>query len=553
MSEIRKAPTTEPGPNGTTLDALVIGAGFGGLYALHHLRELGLSVRAVDGAGGVGGTWWWNRYPGASVDIPSAPFYAYTFSEELAREWDWTERQPRQPEVLAYLEHVADRFDLRRDIQLDTWVERASFDEQHARWEVTSDGGERLCARFLVCAMGTLSATNRPDIPGIDDFSGECHHTGRWPREPVRFDGKRVGVIGTGSSAVQAIPLIARSAEQLTVFQRTPQYTIPARNRPIDPAYQKQVQENWRTHRDTMLRAATGMPYPPAERSALDDTPAERQQVYEALWQEGGFAMLFGGYNDLMTNKAANATIGEFVRGKIRQIVRDPATCEKLMPDYMLGTKRLILDEGYYETYNRDNVSLVDLRSDPIARITAHAVVTESGEHPLDMLVLATGYDAITGAPLKLNPHGRGGLDLRTAWRDSFTTYLGMTIPGFPNLFMIHGPESPSVLHNMPLAAELQSHWIGKCIRHLRAHGLDTIEPAPGMETAWRRSTEEAASHSLFREGDSWYTGANIQGKHRQFAVHLGGAQYFETLDAVAGNGYEGFVLATAAAASESG
>jgi len=541
---VKQSENIEPDAAEQHLDAIVIGAGFGGLYALYHLRKSGLSVKAFDGAGGVGGTWWWNRYPGASVDIPSAPFYAFTFSEELAREWDWTERQPGQPEVLAYLEYVADKFDLRRDIQLKTWISDARFDEKTGRWTLQTDSGQRVSAQFLICAAGTLSATNLPDIPGIADFGGECYHTGRWPHEPVDFAGKRVGVIGTGSSAVQAIPNIAKSAAHLTVFQRTPQYCIPARNGPIDRNYLKQVQAEWKKHSDFMHTSLTGMPYPSVERSALDDTPEQRQEVYEALWVDGGFRVLFGGYNDLMTNKAANATLGEFVRGKIREQVRDPATANKLMPDYMLGTKRLILDEGYFETYNRDNVSLVDLRNDPIEQITPDAVVTASGEHTLDMLVLATGYDAITGTLLRLNPRGRDGVDLATTWRESFTTYLGMMIPGFPNFFLIHGPESPSVLHNMPLAGELQSDWIRDCIEHLRMHEFNTIEPAPGMEIEWRKSTDDAARATLFREGDSWYTGANIEGKHRQFVVHMGGKEYFEILDDVAHKNYRGFVLA---------
>lgn len=527
-----------------TLDAIVIGAGFGGLYALHHLRSKGLSVKAFDGAGGVGGTWWWNRYPGASVDIPSAPFYAFTFSEELAQEWDWTERQPGQPEVLAYLEYVADKFDLRKDIQFDTWIKDASFDEQSGRWILQTDSGQRVSAQFLICAAGTLSSTNLPNIPGIDEFAGECYHTGRWPHDEVSFAGKRVGVIGTGSSGVQAIPKIAKSASHLTVFQRTPQYCIPARNGPIDRAYLKAVQREWKKHREFMLGTLTGMPYPAVDRSALDDTPEQRHEMFENLWLEGGFRMLFGGYNDLMTNKEANATISEFVRGKIREQVRDPATASKLLPDYMLGTKRLILDEGYFETYNRENVSLVDLRDDPIERITESAVVTQSGTHVLDMLVMATGYDAITGTLLRLNPAGRRGMDLATSWRDSFSTYLGMMIPGYPNLFLIHGPESPSVLHNMPLAAELQSDWIGACIRYLRSNDFDTIEPAPGTEIEWRKNTDEAARFTLFREGDSWYTGANIEGKHRQFVVHMGGKEYFDILDDVARENYRGFVTA---------
>ena len=525
-------------------DVAIIGAGFGGLYALHHLRALGFSVRVFDGAPGVGGTWWWNCYPGASVDIPSAPFYAFTFSEELAREWDWKERQPRQPEVLAYLNHVADKFDLRRDIQLQTWIRDATFDETENTWHLKADHGQIFSARFLVCAVGTLSAVNFPNIQGLDEFAGECYHTGRWPHEQVSCANKRVGVIGTGSSGVQAIPLIAESAQDLVVFQRTPQYAIPARNGPIDQDYQKEVQHNWVKYRDFMLNTLSGMPYPTAARSALDDTPAERQQLFETLWEQGGFRMLFGGYNDLMLNKQANATISEFVRGKIRAIVNDPDVCKKLMPDYMLGTKRLILDEGYFETFNRSNVTLVDLREEPITHISARAVHTSHDQYPLDMLVLATGYDAITGTLLRLNPTGRNGVDLKTVWKERFATYLGLMIPHFPNLFMIHGPESPSVLHNMPLAGELQANWIGECIQYLKRNGSDTIESAPGRESEWREHTELAATATLFHQGESWYTGANIEGKHRQFVVHMGGKAYFDHLDEVAANDYPGFVVA---------
>ena len=527
-------------------DVAIIGAGFGGLYALHHLRSLGLSVRVFDGAGDVGGTWWWNCYPGASVDIPSAPFYGFTFSEELVQEWDWKDRQPSQPEVLSYLKYVADKFELRRDIQLNTWIKDATFDEAAATWQLHTDDGQTIATRFLVCAVGTLSAANMPNIPGIDTFAGECYHTGRWPHEPVSFEGKRVGVLGTGSSGVQAIPIIAKSAQQLVVFQRTPQYAIPARNAPIDAEYQKEIQTNWTQYRDFMMNTLTGMPYPMVERSALDDTPEEREKLFESLWEQGGFRMLFGGYNDLMLTKEANATISEFVRGKIREIVKDPQTCEKLIPDYMLGTKRLILDEGYFETYNRSNVSLVDLREEPVTHISPSAVHTRQHEYPIDMLVLATGYDAITGTLMRLNPKGRDGKDLKTVWKERFATHLGMMIPDLPNLFMIHGPESPSVLHNMPLAGELQADWIGACIQYLQKNALDTIEPAPGMELEWRDSTEEAATHTLFHQGESWYTGSNIDGKHRQFVVHMGGKAYFDILDEVAAKDYPGFVVAKA-------
>ncbi len=524
-------------------DAVVIGAGFGGLYALHHLRQMGLVVRIYDGAAGVGGTWWWNRYPGARVDFPGSPFYCYTFSEELMREWDWAETQPDQRSVLAYLEYVADRFDLRRDIQLETWVHDARYDEAAQRWLLETSKGERVSTQFLICAVGTLSAAYKPNIPGIDSFTGECYHTGRWPQEPVSFAGKRVGVIGTGSSGVQAIPEIAREAAHLTVFQRTPQYSIPARNRPVDPEIMREARENWEAIRAKMNASPVGSPFEVSERSAFDDTPEQREARYEALWQKGGLHLLFGSYADIMTNKEANRTLADFVREKIREIVRDPKTAEKLMPDYYLGTKRQLLDNGYFETFNRDNVTLVDLREDPIQKITPKGVRTETGDHVLDMLVLATGFDAMTGALLRLNPKGRGGVSLAEKWRTRFDSYLGITIADFPNLFMIHGPGSPSVLFNMPLGAELESTWIGNCVRYLRDHGLGAIEATPDAEKVWDREVAEIADTTLYPLTDSWYTGANIPGKPRQFCVHLGGPLYFQRIAEVATKGYEGFVL----------
>ena len=541
---MQKAALTRTGrPRAGELDAVVIGAGFGGMYALYRLRETGLSVRVYDGAGGVGGTWWWNRYPGARVDIPGGPFYCYTFSEELVREWDWTETQPDQPSVLAYLDYVADKFNLRRDIQLNTWIRAARYDESTQRWALETSDGEIVSAQFLICAVGTLSAAYKPDIPGIDEFAGECYHTGRWPQEPVEFAGKRVGVIGTGSSGVQAIPEIAREAKHVTVFQRTPQYSIPARNRPLDPEFVRQSRENWPALRRQMTASRSGTLVPAAERSALEDTPEQRRQLYETLWREGGFRVLFSSYCDILTDKEANRTLADFVRSKIREIVRDPETAKKLMPDYYLGTKRQLLDGGYYETFNRDNVTLVDLREDPIHAITPGGVRTGGGEHPLDILVLATGYDAITGALWRLNPKGRGGVSLENKWSGPFDTYLGMTIAGFPNLFMIHGPGTPSVLFNMPLGAELEAEWISNCVHYLRARGLGAIEPAPGVDRDWGEEVAEIANETLFPLTDSWYTGANIPGKHRQFNVHLGGPEYFQRLSEVAAKDYEGFVL----------
>ena len=542
-------PETTPNPgirNTQAFDAIVIGAGFGGLYALHRLREDGLSVRCFDGAEGVGGTWWWNRYPGARVDFPSAPFYAYSFSEELLREFDWQERQPAQAEVLSYLDFVAQKLDLYRDIQLDTWISSATFDEAAQRWLLETRSGERVSAQFLVCAMGTLSAPNKPNIPGIDDFAGELYHTGKWPSESVDFSGKRVGVIGTGSSGIQAIPIIAKQADHLSVFQRTPQYSIPAGNRPLDPEILREARENWPRYRALMFESGLGMPYAMPERSAHDHTPEQRNALYEELWQDGGLHMLFNSYNDLIVDEAANNTITDFIRGKISEIVDDAEIAQKLMPDYLLATKRQVIDDGYYASFNRSNVQLVDLREDAIQTITTTGVTTASSEHPLDMLVLATGYDAITGALLNVNPRGRGGEDLKSHWHERFNTYLGVTLPGFPNLFMVHGPESPSVLFNMPFGGERESDWIAECISYLRENDLVTIEPAPGVEVAWGENVAAAANETLFPRTESWYSGANISGKHRQFVVHLGGQDYFKTLADVADNGYEGFVTAKA-------
>ena len=535
----------QPQGNGSIehYDAVIIGAGVGGLYALHHLRAMGLSVRVYDAAAGVGGTWWWNRYPGARVDGPGSPFYCYTFSEELVREWDWAETQPSQAQVLTYLEHVADRFDLRRDIQLETWVSNPRYDEAAQRWTVETSAGQRVSAQFLICAAGTLSEPHKPDFAGFDDFTGECYHTGRWPQEPVSFAGKRVGVIGTGSSGVQSIPEIAREAAHLTVFQRTPQYSIPARNRPLEPELQQYARENWDEVRAKMKAHPVGMPFEMTTRLGAEDTPEQRQTLYEELWQKGSFNLLFGSYADLLTNKETNRTLADFVRGKIRETVCDPKIAAKLMPDYYLGTKRQILDNGYYETFNRDNVTLVDLREDPIQEFTHTSVRTATGDHPLDMLVLATGFDAISGTLLRLNPKGRGGVSLKEKWRTRFTTYLGMAISDFPNLFLIHGPGSPSVLYNMPLGAERETEWIGDCVRYLREQGLGAIEPTPDAEKAWDREIAELANETLYPLTDSWYTGANIPGKPRQFSVHLGGPLYFQRLSEVAAQGYEGFVF----------
>lgn len=524
-------------------DAIVIGAGFGGLYALHHLRDqMGLSVRAFDGAGGVGGTWWYNRYPGARVDAPNTPFYAYTFSQELVDDWEWSETQAAWSEILAYLEHVADRLDLRKDIQFDTFVEDARYDEASQQWTIETADGEQASAQFLICATGALFVANRPDYPGVDDFAGEMYHTGRWPHEPVSFEGKRVGVIGTGSSGIQSIPEIAKTADHLTVFQRTPQYTLPARNRPLPADELDGYRKDWQNLRREMNRRG-GWPFETSRLKPGDHTPEQRRERYEMLWERGGIHMSINSYRGILSNEDLNHEVGEFVKDKIRAIVRDPETAQKLMPGYHFATKRLVLDNGYYETYNRDNVALVDLRDDPIEAFTSTGVKTKNDDHPLDIIVLATGFDAVSGSMLKINPQGRNGVRLEEKWDSRFDTYLGMTIAGFPNLFMIHGPGSPGVLFTMPLGGERQTAWIAACIRHLDEAGLGAMEPTEAAEATWDAEIADLANRTLYPRTESWYTGANIAGKPRQFLAHIRGSRYFDRLDEVADAGFDGFVF----------
>lgn len=524
-------------------DAIVIGAGFGGLYALYHLRDkLGLNVKAFDAASGVGGTWWYNRYPGARVDAPSSPFYAYTFSQELVDEWEWKETQTSGADVLAYLEHCAQRFDLLKDIQFDTFIVDANYDEHCQRWTVQTDSGDTASAQFLICATGALFVANKPDYPGIDDFKGECYHTGRWPHGKVSFKGERVGVIGTGSSGIQSIPEIAKEADHVTVFQRTPQYSLPARNRPITPGELCGYRENWDELRGSM-RYRGGWPFKTIQRYAADHTLEERRAVYEDLWKEGGMHLSINSFQGVMVDKDLNEEVSEFVREKIRETVKDPETTRKLMPTYYFGTKRLILDNGYFETYNRDNVTLVSIREDPIQRFTETSLVTESGEHPIDILVLATGFDAVSGSMLNLNPKGKGGISLKEKWQSRFYNYLGSTINGFPNLFMIHGPGAPGVYFTMPLGGELTTQFIAECISHIRENGLGSIEATETAENDWDTEINNIANRTLFPLTDSWYMGANIPGKPRQFLGHLKGSEYFNRLSEVSRKDYEGFAF----------
>ena len=533
----------QPSEISQELDAIVIGAGFGGLYALHYLRDhMNLNVQGFDGASGVGGTWWYNRYPGARVDAPSTPFYAYTFSQELVDEWDWSESQSSSDQVRAYLEYAARKFDLYRSIQFDTWIEDAAFDEATERWIVQTHTGSTYSARFLICAVGALFLAHKPDYPGIDDFAGPCYHTGRWPHDPVSFLGKRVGVIGTGSSGIQAIPEIAKEAEHVTVFQRTPQYALPARNRTLVQGETVQYQQDWENHRQSMRRRG-GWPFATTKLKASDATPAERRARYEEMWELGGINLLINSYSGAVVIPELNDEISEFVRDKIRDTVKDPEVAAKLLPDYHIGTKRMILDNGYFETYNRDNVTLVDLRQEPIEAFSATGLRTDAGEYPLDMLVLATGYDAVSGSMLNLNPRGRDGLSLQEKWADRFHTHFGISVAGFPNLFMIHGPGSPGVFFSMPLGAELQVQWIGDCIRHMDAQGMATMETTASAEASWDEQIQAIAGKTLYPRTNSWYLGANIPGKPRQFLGHLRGSSYFDQLTEAAEQGFPGYTF----------
>ncbi len=534
-------------------DAVIIGAGVSGMYALHHLREMGLSVKVYDGASDIGGTWWYNRYPGARVDGPGSPFYCYTFTDELMKEWDWKETQSEQSDVLEYLNHVADKFDWRRDIQFETWVQDANYDEAAQRWTVETSTGVTASAQFLICAVGALSKANMPDIPGINDFKGETYHTGRWPHEPVSFKGKRVAVIGTGSSGIQVIPEIAKEADHVTVLQRTAQFSVPAGNRDITPEEMADARANWDETVAKMKGHSGGFPFDTHERMTSDETPEQHRERYEALWQRGGFTFFLDGYSDIAMSEEANATLADFIRDKIREIVKDPETAEKLMPNYFVMTKRPVLDDGYFETFNRENVTLVDLQKDPIQQFTETSVVTETGEHPIDMLVLATGFDAISGSMLNLNPKGRGGLSLKERWGERFHNYLGMTVAGFPNLFMIHGPGSPGVFYNMPLGAERQMGWIGEFMAHVREQGLGAGEPTEESEEAWGSEVTGIANATLFPRTDSWWTGANIPGKPRGFSAYLGGSLYYMRIADVTANGYKGFVFEEAHGAAAAG
>ena len=541
----------QPAPPGS-FDALIIGAGFSGLYQLYCLRDrLGLSVQLLEAADGVGGTWYWNRYPGARCDSESHS-YCYTFSEKLLREWEWSERYPAQPEIMRYLNHVADKFDLKRDIRFGTRVTTAHYDAAANRWQVTTQGGERLTAKFLITAVGCLSAANVPSIPGLENFAGRWFHTGRWPHEGVDFTGKRVGQVGTGSTGIQAAPVIAETAAHLTVFQRTANYSVPARNAPLTPDFLQYVKENHAEIRRVMHSTVNGHPFIIENRSVFDVTPQQRQQLYEEAWNKGGLQFR-ATFRDLLVDKAANDTAAEFLCNKIREVVKDPATAETLADiDHPYAAKRPPIDTGYFETFNRDNVSLVDLRAAPIEAITPTGIRTRDAHYDLDIIVFATGFDAMTGPLLQMDIRGRDGLPLAKAWQAGPCNYLGLQVAGFPNLFTITGPGSPSVLCNMPVAIEQHVDWITDCIAHLRVHRLEQIEPRADAMDDWVVQVNAAADATLLPQAHhSWYLGANVPGKPRVFMPYAGGmARYRAICTDIAHQGYAGFELGRCGAAS---
>jgi cation diffusion facilitator CzcD-associated flavoprotein CzcO len=525
----------------TDVDAIVVGAGFSGLYMLHRLRGLGLSAVVLERGSGIGGTWYWNRYPGARCDIESID-YCYSFSQELLEEWEWTERYATQPEILRYLEHVADRFDLRRDIRLDTTVTAATWEDSH--WAVATGRGETLTARHLVLAVGNLTAVKRPDFAGLEDFEGDWYHTARWPREGVDLRGRRVAVIGTGSTGIQAIPRIAAQADHLVVFQRTPNYSMPAVNRPLDPAELRRAVAGYDERRRRARENDAGVPIAPPERAALDATSEERRAAYETGWRRGGINALSNAFTDLFTDAEANRTAQEFARAKIREIVRDPVVAEALCPSHTIGTKRTCVDIGYFETYNRANVELIDVRRSPIEAITPRGVATADAEHPVDVIVFAIGFDAMTGALLEIDIRGRDGVALRDAWAHGPRTLLGVATAGFPNMFIITGPGSPSVLSNMVVSIEQHVDWIADCIAYLRERGVAWIEADDDAQDAWVEHVGALADATLYPQATSWYVGANIPGKPRVFMPYVAGCgAYRRECDAVAARGYEGFVL----------
>ena len=541
------AATAQPdreSPFATRVDAVIVGAGFAGMYMLHRLRQLGLAVQLFERGSGVGGTWFWNRYPGARCDVESLE-YSYQFDEQLQQQWQWSQRYAGQPEILRYANHVADRFDLRQQMRFNTSVQRATFDEAAARWQVTTSDNLDIACTYLIMATGCLSSTNMPNIAGRDSFTGEQYHTGNWPQQPVDFSGKAVAVIGTGSSAVQSIPIIAQQAAKLYVLQRTATYTVPAHNDAMDPQQEASVKAEYAAFRarNSQMIGAFGSHYPRSEVPVLTVTPSEREQAFEERWRRGGLSFM-GAFGDLILNSPANEVAANFVRGKIAQIVSDPKTAALLTPKHVIGCKRLCIDSDYYASFNRDNVQLVDISQQPINRIDATGIRVGGQHYAVDSIVFATGFDAMTGSLLRIEICGRGGERLQDAWAAGPRTYLGLMVAGFPNLFMISGPGSPSVLTNMLVSIEQHVNFIADCVAYLRQRNLRLIEARNDAQQAWVAHVNAVADTTLYPGCNSWYVGANVPGKTRVFMPLLGYPPYVEKCKQVVAQGYAGFALA---------
>ncbi|MEC8369241.1 MAG: NAD(P)/FAD-dependent oxidoreductase [Pseudomonadota bacterium] len=537
----------------TTVDAVIVGAGFSGLYLLHRFRKLGLTTRVLERGGGVGGTWYWNRYPGARCDVESMQ-YSYSFDAELQQEWHWPEKFSAQPDILAYANHVADRFDLRKDIDFDVEVKAAHFNETTRRWRIETDKKDKITAQFFVMATGCISTAQTPNIEGLDNYQGNTYHTGNWPHEKIDFTGQRIAVIGTGSSGIQAIPVLAEEAAHVTVFQRTPNYSIPSQNEPMTSDYEASWKEKYPTLREEMRYTGHGSIKDLNDKSAMSVDEEERQETYKKRWAIGGAGFLTS-FNDLLFSQESNDTASEFVRNQIRRIVKNPETAELLAPKtYPIGTKRICIDSGYFQTYNRENVDLVDISEKPIQRITREGLIVNGREFEFDSIVFATGFDAMTGTLFNVDIRGRNDLALKEKWYAGPRTYLGLMSEAFPNLFMITGPGSPSVKSNMLVSIEQHVDFVTESIIYMREHGLELMEPDVAAEDDWVDHVQEAANKTLFPRANSWYMGANIPGKPRLFMPYIGGVgTYRRICEEVVADNYEGFRFEaeTAAAAAE--
>ena len=541
MQETRSRPT--PQTNIQRYDVVVIGAGFAGMYMLHFLRQRGFKVQVLEKGVDVGGTWYWNRYPGARCDVESMA-YSYSFDDSLQQDWHWPHRYAYQPDILHYAQHVAARFDLRSDIQFNSLVTEASFDDTTSEWTLVTNEGHRYVASYCVMATGCLSVPKSPDIPGVADFKGNLYHTADWPIEGVDFSGRRVGVVGTGSSGIQCIPVIAQQAARLTVFQRTPNFSVPSWNAPITAGREAEIKQNYNDYREKARNSLAGDFADEGGLNLADTDPVTRTQELEQTWLSGGFDIQYA-FADLLTSEVASETAGDFVHNKIRQIVSDPKTADLLCPrDHPIGTKRLCVDDAYFETYNRKNVSLVDLRRTPIDKVTAHSVQIGDTCLEFDDLVLATGFDAMTGALSKIDIRGRDGCRLSDHWAKGPRSYLGLAMAGFPNLFTVTGPGSPSVLTNMLVSIELHVEWIGNCLVYLRQQKVKQIEATVGAETGWVNHVRDAADATLYPRAQSWYVGANVPGKARIFMAYVNGHRpYRDICNKVTTNDYQGFEL----------